>query len=214
MNPFLCPIFVKIYSSQWTLKGNKKSMPYYYKWTTVTQEITHRLLDASWAAGTFIGLPFGASFREAGNQNKNQFILIHNADRPEFYPITVSSGFTGEPFIDRFGAFHHLWRFKLTPFRSSSGFPAQKTYLLYGNSDALPADLGPEDLLCISKINYRQPLGKLGQDRIGMDLTSNPTLNSFTDRGGCDRCLGCRDELMGIRWLEIPALRDLRACRE
>ncbi|MDG1276774.1 MAG: glycoside hydrolase family 30 beta sandwich domain-containing protein [Algoriphagus sp.] len=133
----------------------------------------------------FIGLHLGPAFREAGIKTK---ILIydHNADRPD-YPITVLQDSIANPFID--GSAFHLYGGEIEALSEvHQAFPDKHIYFTeqwIGAPGNLTVDLPwhIKNLIIGATRNWAKTV-------LEWNLTSNPTLTPFTDRGGCDRCLG------------------------
>jgi glucosylceramidase len=133
----------------------------------------------------FIGLHLGPAFREAGIDTK---ILIydHNADRPD-YPIAVLGDSLANPFID--GSAFHLYGGEIEALSEvHQVFPDKNIYFTeqwIGAPGNLAGDLPwhIKNLIIGASRNWAKTV-------LEWNLTSNPTLTPFTDRGGCDRCLG------------------------
>jgi glucosylceramidase len=133
----------------------------------------------------FIGVHLGPAFREAEIRTK---ILIydHNADRPD-YPITVLQDSLANPFID--GSAFHLYGGKIEALSEvHQAFPDKHIYFTEQWIGA-PGNLA-EDLTWHTKNLIIGATRNWAKTVLEWNLTSNPTLTPFTDRGGCDRCLG------------------------
>jgi len=133
----------------------------------------------------FIGMHLGPAFREAGIKTK---ILIydHNADRPD-YPIAVLSDSLANPFID--GSAFHLYGGEIEALSEvHQAFPDKNIYFTEQWIGA-PGDLAGDmpwhikNLIVGATRNWAKTV-------LEWNLTSNPSLTPYTDRGGCDRCLG------------------------
>ncbi|WP_296705625.1 glycoside hydrolase family 30 beta sandwich domain-containing protein, partial [Algoriphagus sp.] len=133
----------------------------------------------------FIGLHLGPAFQKAGLETK---ILIydHNADRPD-YPITVLSDSVANPYID--GSAFHLYGGQIEALSEvHQAFPDKHIYFTeqwIGAPGNLAGDLPwhIENLIIGASRNWAKTV-------LEWNLTSNPTLTPYTDRGGCNRCLG------------------------
>ena len=133
----------------------------------------------------FIGMHLGPAFREAGIRTK---ILIydHNADRPD-YPITVLQDSLANPYID--GSAFHLYGGQIEALSEvHQAFPDKHIYFTeqwIGAPGNLAGDLPwhIKNLIIGGTRNWAKTV-------LEWNLTSNPTLTPYTDRGGCDRCLG------------------------
>jgi glucosylceramidase len=133
----------------------------------------------------FIGVHLGPAFREAEIRTK---ILIydHNADRPD-YPITVLQDSLANPFID--GSAFHLYGGKIEALSEvHQAFPDKHIYFTeqwIGAPGNLAGDLTwhAKNLIIGATRNWAKTV-------LEWNLTSNLSLTPFTDRGGCDRCLG------------------------
>jgi glucosylceramidase len=133
----------------------------------------------------FIGLHLGPAFHDAEIKTK---ILIydHNADRPD-YPITVLQDSLANPFID--GSAFHLYGGQIEALSEvHQAFPDKHIYFTeqwIGAPGNLAGDLQwhIKNLIIGATRNWAKTV-------LEWNLTSNPTLTPFTDRGGCDRCLG------------------------
>ncbi len=133
----------------------------------------------------FIGQHLGPAFKEAGIQTK---ILIydHNADRPD-YPITVLSDSLANPYID--GSAFHLYGGEIEALSEvHQAFPDKHIYFTEQWIGA-PGNL-PEDLVWHVKNLIIGATRNWARVVLEWNLTSNPSLTPFTDRGGCNRCLG------------------------
>jgi glucosylceramidase len=133
----------------------------------------------------FIGLHLGPAFREAEIKTK---ILIydHNADRPD-YPITVLQDSLANPFID--GSAFHLYGGQIEALSEvHQAFPDKHIYFTeqwIGAPGNLAGDLPwhIKNIIIGATRNWSKTV-------LEWNLTSNSNLTPFTDRGGCDRCLG------------------------
>ncbi len=133
----------------------------------------------------FIGLHLGPAFRDAGIQTKI-IIYDHNADRPD-YPIQVLSDSLANPFID--GTAFHLYAGQIDALSEvHQAFPDKNIYFTeqwVGAPGNLKEDLKwhVKNLIIGASRNWAKTV-------LEWNLTSNPSLTPYTERGGCDRCLG------------------------
>ncbi|MDO8967184.1 glycoside hydrolase family 30 beta sandwich domain-containing protein [Algoriphagus sp.] len=133
----------------------------------------------------FIGVHLGPAFAENGIKTK---ILIydHNADRPD-YPIAVLNDSLANPFID--GSAFHLYAGEIAALsRVHQAYPDKNIYFTeqwIGAPGNLEGDMPwhVKNLIIGATRNWAKTV-------LEWNLTSNPELTPFTDRGGCDRCLG------------------------
>lgn len=133
----------------------------------------------------FIGVHLGPAFAENGIKTK---ILIydHNADRPD-YPIAVLSDSLANPFID--GSAFHLYGGEIDALSEvHQAFPDKNIYFTeqwIGAPGSLAGDMPwhVKNLIIGASRNWAKTV-------LEWNLTSNPELTPYTDRGGCDRCLG------------------------
>ena len=133
----------------------------------------------------FIGVHLGPAFAENEIQTK---ILVydHNADRPD-YPITVLSDSLANPFID--GSAFHLYGGEIDALSEvHQAFPDKNIYFTeqwIGAPGSLEGDMPwhIKNLIIGASRNWAKTV-------LEWNLTSNPELTPFTDRGGCSQCLG------------------------
>jgi len=133
----------------------------------------------------FIGVHLGPAFQE--NEIKTKILIYdHNADRPD-YPITVLSDSLANPFID--GSAFHLYGGEISALTEvHQAFPDKNIYFTeqwIGAPGNLAGDMPwhIKNLIIGASRNWAKTV-------LEWNLTSNPELTPFTDRGGCDRCLG------------------------
>lgn len=133
----------------------------------------------------FIGVHLGPAFEE--NEIKTKILIYdHNADRPD-YPITVLSDSLANPFID--GSAFHLYGGEIAALSDvHQAFPDKNIYFTeqwIGAPGNLAGDMPwhVKNLIIGATRNWAKTV-------LEWNLTSNPELTPFTDRGGCDRCLG------------------------
>ena len=133
----------------------------------------------------FIGQHLGPAFRQAGIKTKI-IVYDHNADRPD-YPITVLSDPKANPFID--GSAFHLYGGQIEALSEvHRAFPDKHLYFTeqwVGSPGNLEGDIAwhIKNLLIGAPRNWAKTV-------LEWNISSNPSLNPHTDRGGCDRCLG------------------------
>lgn len=133
----------------------------------------------------FIGVHLGPAFAE--NEIKTKIVVYdHNADRPD-YPIAVLSDTLANPFID--GSAFHLYGGEISALSQvHQAFPDKNIYFTeqwIGAPGSLEGDMPwhIKNLIIGASRNWAKTV-------LEWNLTSNPKLTPFTDRGGCDRCLG------------------------
>ncbi|OOG71140.1 glycoside hydrolase family 30 beta sandwich domain-containing protein [Algoriphagus sp. A40] len=133
----------------------------------------------------FIGVHLGPAFAENGIKTKI-VVYDHNADRPD-YPIAVLSDTLANPFID--GSAFHLYGGEIDALSEvHQTFPDKNIYFTeqwIGAPGSLEGDMPwhVKNLIVGASRNWAKTV-------LEWNLTSNPELTPFTDRGGCDRCLG------------------------
>jgi glucosylceramidase len=133
----------------------------------------------------FIGVHLGPAFAENGIKTK---ILIydHNADRPD-YPIAVLKDSLANPFID--GSAFHLYGGEIGALSEvHQAFPDKNIYFTeqwIGAPGNLEGDMPwhVKNLIIGATRNWAKTV-------LEWNLSSNPELTPFTDRGGCSQCLG------------------------
>lgn len=127
----------------------------------------------------------GPAFRAAGLATK---ILCydHNADRPD-YPLTVLNDPAAKAFVA--GSAFHLYGGRIEALAAvHEAHPDRGLYFTeqwIGAPGNLRGDLGwhVTQLIVGAPRNWCRTV-------LEWNLSSNPELKPFTDRGGCDRCLG------------------------
>jgi glucosylceramidase len=133
----------------------------------------------------FVGVHLGPAFAENGIKTKI-VVYDHNADRPD-YPIAVLSDTLANPFID--GSAFHLYGGEIDALSEvHQAFPDKNIYFTeqwIGAPGSLEGDMPwhIKNLIIGASRNWAKTV-------LEWNLTSNPELTPFTDRGGCDRCLG------------------------
>jgi glucosylceramidase len=133
----------------------------------------------------FISFHLGPAFQDAGIKTKI-IVYDHNADRPD-YPITVLQDTLANPFID--GSAFHLYAGEIDALSEvHQAFPDKNIYFTeqwVGAPGSLEGDLPwhIKNLVVGATRNWARTV-------LEWNLTSNPQLTPYTDRGGCDRCLG------------------------
>ncbi|HSF53932.1 MAG TPA: glycoside hydrolase family 30 beta sandwich domain-containing protein [Algoriphagus sp.] len=133
----------------------------------------------------FIGVHLGPAFAE--NEIRTKIVVYdHNADRPD-YPIAVLSDTLANPFID--GSAFHLYGGEIEALSEvHQAFPDKNIYFTeqwIGAPGSLEGDMPwhVKNLIIGASRNWAKTV-------LEWNLTSNPELTPYTDRGGCDRCLG------------------------
>lgn len=133
----------------------------------------------------FVGVHLGPAFEE--NNIKTKILIYdHNADRPD-YPISVLSDSLANPFID--GSAFHLYGGEIEALSEvHQAFPDKNIYFTeqwIGAPGNLEGDMPwhVKNLIIGASRNWAKTV-------LEWNLTSNPELTPFTDRGGCSQCLG------------------------
>lgn len=133
----------------------------------------------------FIGLHLGPALEEKGIKTK-LLIYDHNADRPD-YPIAVLKDTLANPYID--GSAFHLYAGDINALSEvHQAFPDKNIYFTeqwVGAPGSLEGDIPwhIKNLIIGASRNWARTV-------LEWNLSSNPELTPYTDRGGCDRCLG------------------------
>jgi glucosylceramidase len=133
----------------------------------------------------FIGLHLGPALEEKGIKTK-LLIYDHNADRPD-YPIAVLKDTLANPYID--GSAFHLYAGDINALSEvHQAFPDKNIYFTeqwVGAPGSLEGDIPwhIKNLIIGASRNWAKTV-------LEWNLSSNPELTPYTDRGGCDRCLG------------------------
>lgn len=133
----------------------------------------------------FIKNYLGPIFQE---QNIDTKIIIydHNADKPD-YPISILNDSLAATFID--GSAFHLYGGKIDALSEvHQAHPDKNLYFTeqwIGAPGNLAGDLAwhVENLIIGASRNWAKTV-------LEWNLSSNPSLTPYTDRGGCNRCLG------------------------
>jgi glucosylceramidase len=133
----------------------------------------------------FVKHHLGPVFKE--NDIKTKIIIYdHNADRPD-YPISILDDDEAKQFIH--GTAFHLYAGKIEALSEvHKAHPDKHIYFTeqwIGAPGNLAGDLvwHVENLIIGGTRNWARTV-------LEWNLSSNPTLTPYTDRGGCDRCLG------------------------
>lgn len=133
----------------------------------------------------FIGQHLGPAFQQAGIKTKI-IVYDHNADRPD-YPIKVLSDPKANPYID--GSAFHLYGGQIEALSEvHRAFPEKHLYFTeqwVGSPGDMEGDIAwhVKNLLIGAPRNWAKTV-------LEWNISSNPSLNPHTDRGGCHRCLG------------------------
>jgi hypothetical protein len=133
----------------------------------------------------FIKKSLGPIFKS--NNIKTKIIIYdHNADRPD-YPITILNDAEARQYID--GSAFHLYGGKIEALQQvHTAHPDKHLYFTeqwIGAPGNFPQDLKwhTANLTIGATRNWCRTV-------LEWNLTNNPTLTPFTDRGGCSKCLG------------------------
>ncbi len=133
----------------------------------------------------FVKHHLGPVFKE--NKIKTKIIIYdHNADRPD-YPISILDDDEAKQYIH--GTAFHLYAGKIDALSEvHKAHPDKHIYFTeqwIGAPGNLEGDLvwHVENLIIGATRNWARTV-------LEWNLSSNPTLTPYTDRGGCDRCLG------------------------
>ncbi|WP_431216547.1 glycoside hydrolase family 30 protein [Puia sp. P3] len=133
----------------------------------------------------FIKTALGPAFQRARIDTRI-VIYDHNADRPD-YPITVLKDPEASQYID--GSAFHLYGGRIDSLSLvHDAFPDKNLYFTEQWVGA-PGDFKKDIPEHIGKLIIGAPRNWC-KTVIEWNLTSNPSLQPHTDRGGCDRCLG------------------------
>lgn len=133
----------------------------------------------------FVKKYLGAAFRSAGIHTKI-IIYDHNADRPD-YPISILDDPEARKYID--GSAFHLYAGKIDALAYVHERHPDKNIYFTEQWIGYPSEF-KEDI----KWHVRELI--IGATRnwsrnvIEWNLAADPQLRPYTDRGGCDRCLG------------------------
>ena len=133
----------------------------------------------------FIKQSLGPIFR-SNNITTKIIIYDHNADRPD-YPITVLNDPEAKQYID--GSAFHLYGGQIDALSQVHNAHPDKNLYFTEQWIGAPGNF-PEDL------KWHTANLTVGATRnwcrtvLEWNLTSNPTLTPYTDRGGCSQCLG------------------------
>ncbi|POY35941.1 glucosylceramidase [Solitalea longa] len=133
----------------------------------------------------FVKKHLGPAFKKAGVKTKI-IIYDHNCDRPD-YPISILNDPEAKKYVD--GSAFHLYGGKIDALTEVHNAHSDKnvyfTEQWFGSPGNLPQDFAfhMNDLIIGAPRNWSKTV-------LEWNLTSNLQLTPFTDRGGCDRCLG------------------------
>lgn len=133
----------------------------------------------------FIKHHLGPAFHSAGLDTKI-IVYDHNADRPD-YPISILDDPEARKFVD--GSAFHLYRGPIEALTQvHDAHPDKNLYFTeqwVGAPGNLRGDLEwhVKTLIIGATRNWSRTV-------LEWNLSSNPELKPYTDRGGCDRCLG------------------------
>lgn len=133
----------------------------------------------------FVGQHLGPAF-EANGIDTKIIIYDHNADRPD-YPITVLNDSAARKYID--GSAFHLYGGEVEAISQvHEAYPDKHLYFTeqwVGAPGNFAGDFNwhVRELIIGASRNWCKTV-------LEWNLSSNPSLEPHTDRGGCDRCLG------------------------
>ncbi|MGV3658062.1 MAG: glycoside hydrolase family 30 protein, partial [Chitinophagaceae bacterium] len=133
----------------------------------------------------FIKQSLGPQFKASGIDTKI-IIYDHNADRPD-YPITILNDPEAKQYID--GSAFHLYGGQIGALEQVHNAHPDKALYFTEQWIGAPGNF-PEDL------KWHTANLTIGATRhwcrtvLEWNLTSNPSLTPYTDRGGCSQCLG------------------------
>ncbi len=134
---------------------------------------------------TFIKQSLGPIFR-SNNIDTKIIIYDHNADRPD-YPITILNDPEAKQYID--GSAFHLYGGQIGALEQVHNAHPDKALYFTEQWIGAPGNF-PEDL------KWHTANLTIGATRnwcrtvLEWNLTNNPSLTPYTDRGGCSKCLG------------------------
>jgi glucosylceramidase len=133
----------------------------------------------------FIKHHLGPAF-QAASINSKILLYDHNADRPD-YPISILDDPDARKFVD--GSAFHLYRGPIEALaKVHDAYPDKNLYFTEQWVGA-PGNLRGE-------LDWHVKMLIIGATRnwcrtvLEWNLSSNPALTPYTDRGGCNRCLG------------------------
>ena len=133
----------------------------------------------------FIKNHLGPAFR-AASINTKILLYDHNADRPD-YPISILDDPDARKFVD--GSAFHLYRGPIEALaKVHDAYPDKSLYFTEQWVSA-PGNL-KGDLDWHVKMLIIGATRNWSRTVLEWNLTSNPALTPYTDRGGCTRCLG------------------------
>lgn len=133
----------------------------------------------------FIKKSLGPQFRAAGLSTKI-IIYDHNADRPD-YPIAILNDPEAKPYID--GSAFHLYAGPITALSEVKAAHPDKHLYFTEQWTGAPGKFAEDlqwhvvNLMVGATRNWARCV-------LAWNLSSNPQLTPFTDRGGCTACLG------------------------
>ncbi|MCO4294627.1 glucosylceramidase [Solitalea sp. MAHUQ-68] len=133
----------------------------------------------------FVKNHLGPAFKKADIKTKI-IVYDHNCDRPD-YPISILNDPDAKKYVD--GSAFHLYGGKIEALTEvHNAHPDKNVYFTeqwFGSPGNLPKDFAfhMNDLIIGAARNWSKTV-------LEWNLTSNPQLTPFTDRGGCDKCLG------------------------
>jgi glucosylceramidase len=133
----------------------------------------------------FIKKSLGPAFKTA-NIDTKIILYDHNADRPD-YPLTILNDAEARQYVD--GSAFHLYAGPIdTLSKVHDAYPDKHLYFTEQWVGA-PGNF-PEDLAWHVRTLVIGATRNWCRNVLEWNLSSNPQLTPFTDRGGCSKCLG------------------------
>lgn len=133
----------------------------------------------------FVKNHLGPLFEEKGLKTKI-ILYDHNADRPD-YPISIMDDPDAKRYVH--GSAFHLYGGSIDALSEVHQAHPDKHIYFTEQWIGAPGNL-PEDLIWHTKNLTIGASRNWAKTVLEWNLSSNPDLTPFTDRGGCDRCLG------------------------
>lgn len=133
----------------------------------------------------FIKRSLGPQFRQAG-LNTKIIIYDHNADRPD-YPISILNDPEARQYVD--GSAFHLYAGPITALGQVKAAHPDKHLYFTEQWTGAPGNFAEDLQWHVTNLT-------IGATRnwarcvLAWNLSSNPQLTPYTDRGGCNACLG------------------------
>jgi glucosylceramidase len=133
----------------------------------------------------FIKYHLGPAFEANGVKTKI-IIYDHNADRPD-YPISILDDPEAKPYIH--GSAFHLYAGKIEALSAVHKAHPDKHIYFTEQWIGAPGNMA-EDLVWHIDNLIIGATRNWAKTVLEWNMSSNPTLTPYTQRGGCDRCLG------------------------